>query len=335
MRHSGCELRARGLGPRAWQTPSSLQPIPLSHESRVTSHLSAISISSTVAAFLQKPRHGTVLATFARSCYLDLEGSIVAVVAEELLNGPLNIVIRTDHTSSFEPLAVGSAVTASPEVIRVEGWASISLLDATRWDPTIRPWSAGDIARITENLGVLAGRVFAEAPAAGVKQIESALAALRSALSSRTPASVRSAAERLAGLGSGLTPSGDDVLVGALVALAAVPDPDAGDSLRSAIADGTANRTTRISDAYLQAAARGEASQAWHRLLAALAGKSTEEVIAAARGVMAFGETSGVDMLAGFLLAVNALMASTQSTQSTRSTLLPADHGDPADKSRN
>ena len=58
---------------------------------------------------------------------------------------------------------------------------------------------------------------------------------------------------------------------------------------------------------YLEAAARGEASEAWHRLVDAVAENDPDRIAAAARGVMAFGETSGSDMLAGFVLAAEAL----------------------------
>ncbi|HEY3247241.1 MAG TPA: DUF2877 domain-containing protein [bacterium] len=270
--------------------------------------IAAASISSTVASFLRQPRRGTVLAVFARSCYLDLDESIVAVVAEELLNGPLNIVLP-DPGRSFDQLVARGDVTATPDALFVEGWPAISVREAVPWDPRIRPWSAGQMRGVVINLETLSGRVMVDAPAESLAQprFEQVLAALRHALRRRSPGEVASAATGLAGLGGGLTPSGDDVLVGALVALAALPGGRS-DSLRSAIREGAAGRTTRISEAYLQAAARGEGSEAWQDLLLALASATADDVIRTGRRVMAFGETSGADMLAGFLLAMPALM---------------------------
>jgi hypothetical protein len=119
---------------------------------------------------------------------------------------------------------------------------------------------------------------------------------------------VERGAHTLAGLGPGLTPSGDDVLVGCLLALAALPDVD-GAPVREAIASSAGNRTTHISAAYLDAAVRGEASEGWHHLVAAMNTSDTVHVTAAARQVLSVGETSGSDMLGGFVLASRALLS--------------------------
>ncbi|HLE76822.1 MAG TPA: DUF2877 domain-containing protein [bacterium] len=267
----------------------------------------ARSISLPVAKLLAESKRGTVLATFARSAYLDLGRSIVAVVASELLNGPINVVLA-DPAPPFDRLAAGGAVTSMPGGLRLEGWPPIDARDAIRWDPRILRWSAGQLPKVTANLETLAGRVLAEVPADHLAhpRIERGLALLRSALGNRSPTELAAASSDLAGLGGGLTPTGDDVLVGVLVALAALPDRSGGE-LENAIRDGTAGRTTRISEAYLHAAARAEASEAWHRLLTALAGDRRDEVVAAGRRVLAFGETSGADMLTGFVLAMNTI----------------------------
>src|SRR5947199_22331 len=107
----------------------------------------------------------------------------------------------------------------------------------------------------------------------------------------------------------GLRAGGIEIeLAGAIVWDATLPlYADTADRMRHAIVSGVRNRTTHISMAYLEAAARGEASEAWHRLVDAVAENDPDRIAAAARGVMAFGETSGSDMLAGFVLAAEAL----------------------------
>lgn len=110
---------------------------------------------------------------------------------------------------------------------------------------------------------------------------------------------LRAGAARLAGLGVGLTPAGDDWLVGAMLwAWLASPDPP---STCSAISQAAAPRTTTLSAAYLRAAAAGRFSAPWHRLLAAVCSGSDAELEAAAQGLLAVGHTSGADALAGFL----------------------------------
>jgi hypothetical protein len=103
-----------------------------------------------------------------------------------------------------------------------------------------------------------------------------------------------------------LTPSGDDVLVGTLLALAASLPVDAV-TIRATIKAAAKGRSTRISDEYLDAAARGEASEPWHQLLAVLPDGHPSALTSAVRAVMAVGETSGADTLAGFLLAQYAM----------------------------
>ncbi len=110
---------------------------------------------------------------------------------------------------------------------------------------------------------------------------------------------LREGAARLAGLGGGLTPAGDDFLTGVMLwSWLAHPDPS---YFCQALADAAIPRTTTLSAAFLQAAARGECSAPWHALLAALDRGIDVEIAAAAQNVLARGATSGADSLAGFL----------------------------------
>jgi hypothetical protein len=102
----------------------------------------------------------------------------------------------------------------------------------------------------------------------------------------------------LAGLGSGLTPAGDDILMGILHALHAWrPDTD----LCRRLAAAAAPHTTTLSAALLRAAAAGEASEPWHRLCAGAPG--------AVAAIQAAGHTSGRDAWYGFVRAAARLRA--------------------------
>jgi hypothetical protein len=98
--------------------------------------------------------------------------------------------------------------------------------------------------------------------------------------------------EMLAGRGPGLTPLGDDVLVGYLAgaALAGV-DP----AITFALAERAARRTTALSATLLRLAARGQLPEAAHRFLE--------------HGdlgpLLGFGTTSGTGIAVGLTLAVN------------------------------
>ena len=289
------------------------------------SHLRAESASTTILEFLRTPRTGRVIATFARSCYLALDDRIVAVVSAELRNGPLNLVVT--GAPPFSRLSIGARASSNAHRVQVADAWDIVLDDATAWNPVLRRIERAEHNTLRNHLRALTDLIAAEAPAGGLARVsvERAGAVLtpleRSASLGLTDlftglrlvdrSQVARGAHVLAGLGPGLTPSGDDVLVGCLLALAALPDVD-GTSVREAIASSVSHRTTRISTAYLDAAARGEASEAWHHLGAAMNTSDTVRVVGAARQVVAVGETSGSDMLGGFVLASRALLSATE-----------------------
>ncbi len=105
----------------------------------------------------------------------------------------------------------------------------------------------------------------------------------------------------VAGLGRGLTPAGDDFLLGSLArAWLTHPDPA---SFGRVVMENAAGRTTTLAVSLLQAAAGGEFNAPWHRLLDALALGDDKPLAQAVQSILAYGATSGADGLAGFLLA--------------------------------
>ena len=117
---------------------------------------------------------------------------------------------------------------------------------------------------------------------------------------------IRENAALLAGLGPGLTPAGDDYLVGLMAGLRLWPAPleNSGLSPEEAcpiILEATEGRTTLLSRAFLRSAKQGLFGENWHELLAALAKGDAIGIQRAARRILSSGATSGADALAGFL----------------------------------
>jgi hypothetical protein len=110
-------------------------------------------------------------------------------------------------------------------------------------------------------------------------------------------------AARLVGLGPGLTPSGDDVLVGIEAALHALARPSAG-FLALAMND-VEGRTTAVAATLLRHAGAGEFAERLHALLAALLGSDDEAIPAAIDRAVAWGATSGTDCLLGVLVGLD------------------------------
>ena len=129
----------------------------------------------------------------------------------------------------------------------------------------------------------------------------------------RDMAEIERAARGLAGLGPGLTPSGDDTLggfIGVLALAESPPDIDAMANKRLAetIADAARPRSTLLSATLLAHAARGEVAEQVGELLVALTQPQEADamVLQAAERVLAFGASSGGDTLLGLLLGLQA-----------------------------
>ncbi|MFC7583476.1 DUF2877 domain-containing protein [Nonomuraea antimicrobica] len=125
---------------------------------------------------------------------------------------------------------------------------------------------------------------------------------------------VVTAAERLVGLGPGLTPSGDDVLAGLLVALrhlgAAAGTRRAvwlADWLAATVTYDARTRTTPISATLLHCAAKGEASPEVIAVLRGVAGRQALEP--ALRRLHRLGHTSGADLAQGVTIGVRAVLS--------------------------
>lgn len=112
-----------------------------------------------------------------------------------------------------------------------------------------------------------------------------------------------SAAKDLAGWGPGLTPAGDDVLAGMMLGLWA-RQGEAAQGLCSQMCAIAVGRTTRLSRAFLQAAAKGQVDARWHALLEALHSEAPACIEDALRDVVSFGSSSGLDMVSGFLWGI-------------------------------
>jgi hypothetical protein len=208
-------------------------------------------------------------------------------------------------------------------ILELGGRWEIDARQALPWEPRLTPLpDAWDRARLLSTPRAITAILEAEAPAESLARpqarphrAQSGMTRMAHALRTDDVEMARQlagrAAEELAGLGPGLTPSGDDVLAGILTALALLA-PSRAAIIGEQIIETARRRTTRISEAYLDAAAAGEAGEAWHQLAAVLDATldpvGSPALAAAIRRIMSFGETSGSDMLTGFALAITALL---------------------------
>ncbi|WP_238365728.1 DUF2877 domain-containing protein [Mesobacterium pallidum] len=220
-----------------------------------------------------------VVAVFPRHVYLDTSAGLLIVTPGDEPPGPLNLSF-----DDWPSLNVGDDVALEAGAAR--HWPS-SLprrdlsalwLDGLEAQARAIPHASAPLSSILERRDLPGGQKLAE----GLRKAD--------------PVAAGQGARALAGLGPGLTPAGDDVLCGVLLALYVTQRATA---LCPEIVAASEGMTTALSYAFIRAAGLGHAGAAWHDLLVGAEAPHAEDTAA----VMAHGHSSGADTLAGFLWA--------------------------------
>lgn len=277
----------------------------------------ARSISRPVRDALAVSTDGRVVAVFDRSCIMQIgRERLAALVAPEVDDGPLNVVLER-APEGWLNLQPATTPYLCGDRLRL-GELEVLLDRAAIWEPCpywegLRSCCTKILSRLHLMLTWVQDYVPGDsllAPAQGqmgsgplstgdvrirVRQAAEAMwAGWRG-----DEAQLSAGAAQLAGLGGGLTPAGDDWLLGAMLcAWLAHPDPS---RYCEVVLEAGSSRTTLLSAAFLRSAAAGECSAPWHRLFEALASGPDEQLGCAVRGVIAWGHTSGADALAGLV----------------------------------
>ena len=139
------------------------------------------------------------------------------------------------------------------------------------------------------------------------QRAQQALTLLSSGLYEENMLLITEGVKLLAGLGPGLTPAGDDFLVGLLAAFYALGPSYARQQGASwpmyarLIADMAHNHTTRLSATWLTHAGAGGFGEPWHNLIQAMNAHQPQALTTCAERILATGATSGADAMSGFL----------------------------------
>ena len=271
---------------------------------------------------------GSVLAVFRRSIYVELDGGALACIGPAGMGaGPLNALARLPERLDWPAsgLVAGAAAHVDGRTLRIGNRFEFELEAAVDWLPRrLAPgWSRHSLTTGLAQLRCaaagydlsqgLARLVVSDAPDGDilVDRGRAGVAALRMWL---TRASGRGRAPSpeisgLIGLGPGLTPSGDDLIGGALIALGALGHAEDATTLAGwALPIGRA-RTGMISFAHLSCAADGEGAEALHEAIAAVAANDARAIDGAIADLDGIGHSSGWDALAGAVTVLSALSA--------------------------
>lgn len=262
----------------------------------------ALSIARPLSAELAAhPFSGRVLGRFERACNLvDIAERVITLTLPEIGNGPFSIVMA-GWPHWFESLPLDQVVIATADRLNIGPW-QIDLTTAKIWEAQL-PCSTQPLKLNSAIAGLLSP--YSDWPhPAGNSILNNRLVevathlnrAMREAEGAEKDEKIAQAVGQLAGLGSGLTPAGDDYLVGVMAALWLTGQK----ALLPRLAKVAADKTTALSAAFLNAAGRGEFIEPWHALVLALFRGEAESFSQALERVARFGASSGRDALAGF-----------------------------------
>ena len=260
-----------------------------------------VAASSAVELALVGPsRPAEVVAATPHAVYLQLtdpDATMICLASAEAVRVPCAVVLETKGLPPAVPTGTiasvgGSTIHIGAATYRVGRW----------WRPP-RPRGLGAVppARLANAVRWLTGQVADPLDAAGREAVAELVGVI--AEGGRPDHAVA----QLLGRGPGLTPTGDDVLAGALVSLTALGAPAAA-SLATAVLRAAPDSTTTVSMALLRHAARGECIPQLSDLLVAVAGGGEDPAAGvlprAAGALLAVGHCSGAGLLHGVLVGV-------------------------------
>ena len=259
----------------------------------------------------------TVLGVFPAAVYLQTAaegpggGGVVALVTSDALRLPCSAVLAVQRRAApFECVAPGATGRVGDLRLSVCG---VEVHAARWWRPRRpRPHPARvdpvDLVDLVDRLGPLITQACPDLRAGTRRAPTGPGGRFASALVRGDHTAAVEAADRLVGLGPGLTPSGDDVLAGVLVTLHGLR-PDLADRLRGLggeIARRACGRTTALAATLLGQAAQGYTVDPLLDVVDGLSGQPSPLTPAVVGRLTAVGHTSGRDLLLGVVLATEA-----------------------------
>lgn len=268
----------------------------------------AVQMSPVCEPLLVGSCTGRVHSVFATSFNVEFGGRLVHVGRASDAFSCTGFSVEDDSMPGLlSGLAAGGVVTMREGTLRLYKRAGVTAIDLRRASAVaceIEPvLDANEAAWAAERLGELPLAELVGLDLENPRCVR-ALQTLTSPVASDRDLS--SALSCLVGRGAGLTPSGDDVLLGYACARAACGDPGPSAEALAALARG---RTTDVSVSYFEALAAGLVNPVYLDVLKATTRRDRAGFDRAARDVLAIGHTSGADALCGLALGFSYVTA--------------------------
>jgi len=249
----------------------------------------------------------TLISSHPHACNLATpSGALIALICPRYGNGPFHVM---GSATQLPHISSSTSLYYQPGVIAL-GRLTLQLTGAAHWQPrlpVLRKNFVNALSSLHEFHGPLETALH-QGSAAQVARAQQGIGALEMGMRDENYAEVMRGVMALAGLGPGLTPAGDDFLVGMMAALHAtgqIAPSERQPPLAQLIATTAAAQTTLLSATWLQHAGTGHFSQRWHELILALNRELPAQIQQAVVQLKATGATSGVDGLFGFITALS------------------------------
>jgi hypothetical protein len=240
-------------------------------------------------------------------------GELFTLACRDLDDAPSTAILELTGFGATR-IAVGDPVDGMGERLRVGDCLVVVPPTASRWDCMLPSYPKAT-ATLRANLRVLQAHLERLGATGGMRAprhpanefeatvselLEERAAQLQHSLARADFSSARHHAKGMLGLGPGLTPSGDDFLVGLFAVLNIPGSPCHGWLGGGADVLAAAARSTHaISLAALTQAARGRVRESIAALVEHLMVGAPERLVLPLRRVLAIGSTSGADIVAG------------------------------------
>lgn len=294
----------------------------------------AISRDKELDAILRNGSGG-VLAVYDRAVYLETEpGALAVLVPEGVGNGPGYIVVGECGALGNLSLEADDRFLIRSGRIEIGGGKFVVIANsAKKWDTHLQFPGCPSLEELEPSFRVVIEIAGSKKSADGLSEFFGKIDELfgmgaeaahlplykkvfdfARSLAAREPEKVKAAAEPLIGLGMGLTPSCDDMLVGSCAFLHALSFSDSHRksslTLLSALDKAIgrqSEKTTPISRHFLKAAVRGRFIERVKDLLYAIFSGDGKRLEGAMERVLGYGATSGIDLIFGIALGFRAM----------------------------
>lgn len=238
--------------------------------------------------------------------FMNEQGEMITFLSQDLPNAPNTLLIDTDSFADWH-LPESAELLMHDNDLMLAGKVLPLMSEVQIWAmalPKIHHVNSDVLAKINYFLDSNSDELF-DIEKIIYQKLDENFSALLQAMNDQDYETVSESARSCIGLGLGLTPSGDDRLVGFLMGCygRANRNQQLIDAMKNAIKIST-DRTNEISYAMLNTAKEGRFNEWLLELGLAICSDNAEQLDIAISNVFEIGSRSGGDMLKGFALSL-------------------------------